>query len=173
MDAQDKIGDKSYFSAIYTESVSGMVTFGDGRKSNILGKGKIMATGTPSLENVLLIENLQANLSVSQLCDGVGEVSFTKTQCIISNKEGASVMVGKRSNDNCYCFSINEVSQVCFRTSTDHLDLWHRQLGHMNYQDLIKLSKKECVRGLPNLSGHTQRILRLKYGKARNQMSII
>lgn len=23
----------------------------------------------------------------------------------------------------------------------------------MNYQDLIKLSKNECVRGLPNLSG--------------------
>ncbi|CAL8154929.1 unnamed protein product [Prunus armeniaca] len=56
------------------ESVSGMVTFGDGRKSKILGKGKNMATGTPSLENVLLIENLQANLiSVSQLCDGVDE----------------------------------------------------------------------------------------------------
>lgn len=79
-----------------------------------------MATGNPSLENVLLVENLQANLiSVSQLCDEVGEVTFTKTQCIVNNKEGASVMVGKRSNDNCYCFFTNEAFQVCFRTSAD------------------------------------------------------
>ncbi|CAL8097233.1 unnamed protein product [Prunus armeniaca] len=59
---------------ISPECVSGMVTFGDGRKSKILGKGKIMATGTPSLDNVLLVENLQANLiSVSQLCDEIGK----------------------------------------------------------------------------------------------------
>ncbi|CAL2269967.1 unnamed protein product [Prunus armeniaca] len=69
-------GEKSYFSEISPECVSGMVTFGDGRKSKILGKGKIMATGTPSLDNVLLVENLQANLiSVSQLCDEIGEVN--------------------------------------------------------------------------------------------------
>ncbi|XP_021831887.1 uncharacterized protein LOC110771842 [Prunus avium] len=69
------IGDKSCFSEISTECVSGMVTFGDGRKSKILGKGKIMATGTPSLDNVLLVENLQENLiSVSQLCDEIGEL---------------------------------------------------------------------------------------------------
>ncbi|CAL8120822.1 unnamed protein product [Prunus armeniaca] len=67
-------GEKSYFSEISPECVSGMVTFGDGRKSKILGKGKIMATGTPSLDNVLLVENLQANLiSVSQLCDEIGK----------------------------------------------------------------------------------------------------
>ncbi|CAL8168366.1 unnamed protein product [Prunus armeniaca] len=69
-------GEKSYFSEISPECVSGMVTFGDGRKSKILGKGKIMATGTPSLDNVLLVENLQANLiSVSQLCDEIGEIT--------------------------------------------------------------------------------------------------
>lgn len=52
------------------------------------------------MENVLLVENLQANLiSVSQLCDEVGEVRFTKTQCVVNDKEGASVMVGKRFND--------------------------------------------------------------------------
>ncbi|XP_034225455.1 uncharacterized protein LOC117635214 [Prunus dulcis] len=69
-------GEKSYFSEISTEGVSGMVTFGDGRKSKILGKGRIMAIGTPNLDNVLLVENLQANLiSVSQLCDEMGEVN--------------------------------------------------------------------------------------------------
>ncbi|XP_034199396.1 uncharacterized protein LOC117614627 [Prunus dulcis] len=61
---------------ISTEGVSGMVTFGDGRKSKILGKGRIMAIGTPNLDNVLLVENLQANLiNVSQLCDEMGEVN--------------------------------------------------------------------------------------------------
>ncbi|KAI5314659.1 hypothetical protein L3X38_043835 [Prunus dulcis] len=67
--------EKSYFSEISTKCVSGMVAFGDGRKSKILGKGRIMAIGTPNLDNVLLVENLQANLiSVSQVCDEMGEV---------------------------------------------------------------------------------------------------
>ncbi|CAL2273426.1 unnamed protein product [Prunus armeniaca] len=44
-----------------------------------------MATGTPSLDNVLLVENLQANLiSVSKLCDEIGEV---ETSCEDTNME--------------------------------------------------------------------------------------
>ncbi|CAL2228943.1 unnamed protein product [Prunus armeniaca] len=60
--------ERSCFSAISTENVRGMVNFGDGRKSKILGKGKIMA---------------------------IGDVRFTKTQCVVNDKEGASGMLPK------------------------------------------------------------------------------
>ncbi|KAM5546528.1 hypothetical protein ABKV19_002354, partial [Rosa sericea] len=36
--------------------------------------------------------------------------------------------------------------------------LWHRKMGHVNYQDLLKLSSKQCVRGLPNLKGKTDKM---------------
>ncbi|KAI5319284.1 hypothetical protein L3X38_038992 [Prunus dulcis] len=85
-------GEKSCFLEISTECVSGMVNFGDGRKSKILGKGKIMATGTPSLDNVLLVENLQANLiSLSQLFDEIVEVETIREDTNLETHEPADV----------------------------------------------------------------------------------
>ncbi|XP_061993453.1 uncharacterized protein LOC133711335 [Rosa rugosa] len=37
----------------------------------------------------------------------------------------------------------------------DYKDVW---LGHVNYQDLLKLSTKQCVRGLPTLNGKTDKV---------------
>ena len=55
------------------------VTFGDGAKGRIRGIGKLMRTGSPSLDDVLLDEGLTANLiSISQLCDQGLEVRFSK-----------------------------------------------------------------------------------------------
>ncbi|CAL9004462.1 unnamed protein product, partial [Prunus brigantina] len=63
-------------------------------------------------------------------------------------------MSGMRSKDNCYCIQVNEnKSLVCNRATDDVMELWHRRLGHINFRDLLKLSKNECVRGLPKLSG--------------------
>ena len=46
------------------------VTFGDGRKSQIKGKGIISLLGLPDIANVLYVEGLRVNLlSISQICD--------------------------------------------------------------------------------------------------------
>ena len=46
------------------------VTFGDGAKGRIKGIGKLARTGSPLLDDVLLVEGLTANMiSISQLCD--------------------------------------------------------------------------------------------------------
>nr|XP_011459700.1 PREDICTED: uncharacterized protein LOC105350050 [Fragaria vesca subsp. vesca] len=49
---------------------------------------------------------------------------------------------------------------VCMRTSSTEeiFDLWHRRLGHVNFQDLLKLSNQGIVRGLPKLKGKTDKI---------------
>ncbi|KAM5549491.1 hypothetical protein ABKV19_000755, partial [Rosa sericea] len=44
------------------------------------------------------------------------------------------------------------------RSAEETFEIWHRRLGHVNYQDLLKLSTKQCVRGLPALSGKTDKI---------------
>ncbi|CAL8107783.1 unnamed protein product [Prunus armeniaca] len=114
-------GDKCWFTNLNTECVEGSVTFGDGSKGKILGKGDVETLGLPFLKNVMLVENLQANLiSISQLCDDGSSVWFDKDQCYVADFQGKKVMSGMRSKDNCYC---------------------------------IQLSKNECVRGLPKLSG--------------------
>ncbi|XP_062001067.1 uncharacterized protein LOC133718229 [Rosa rugosa] len=77
-------GEKSWFVSFSSEFTSGLVTFGDGKKATVMGKG---------------------------------------TTCLKA------------------------------KTSNDVLELWHRRLGHVNFQDLLKLSHKESVRGMPSLSG--------------------
>lgn len=63
------------------------VTFGDGVKGRIKGIGKLVYLGLPSLENVMLVEGLTANLiSISQLCDKGLKVRFNKSKCVISNQ---------------------------------------------------------------------------------------
>ena len=48
----------------------GHVTFGDGVKARIVGKGHLEVPGVSCLKEALLVEGLTANLlSISQLCD--------------------------------------------------------------------------------------------------------
>ncbi|XP_024164336.1 uncharacterized protein LOC112171370 [Rosa chinensis] len=151
-------GDKNWFSSFYDEVINGSVTFGDGKKAKVMGKGIVTAPGIPNLKNVLYVEGLQANLiSVSQLSDDFEEVRFNKLRCLVLDGKGKSVMGGLRSKDHCYCVNANDSisSQICLSSSSteDTLNLWHRRLCHVNFQDLVKLSTKEGVRGLPKLSG--------------------
>ncbi|KAL1221572.1 hypothetical protein V5N11_019634 [Cardamine amara subsp. amara] len=58
------------------------VTFGDGARGKIKGKGITGGENQPDLENVYLVDGLKANLiSISQLCDTGMSVTFTKTEC--------------------------------------------------------------------------------------------
>lgn len=37
-------------------------------------------------------------------------------------------------------------------TQKDETNIWHHRLGHLNFKDLARLSKKEIVKDLPKLS---------------------
>ncbi|XP_040363426.1 uncharacterized protein LOC121049643 [Rosa chinensis] len=156
-------GDKTWFTSFKDENTTGSVTFGDGRKANILARGTVNTPGIPNLKNVLFVEGLTANLiSVSQLADDYEDVWFNKQRCLVLNQKGEGIMGGKRSFDNCYHIQANESSslQPCLsvKTTEETFELWQKKMGHVNYQDLLKLSSKQCVRGLPNLKGKTDKI---------------
>ncbi|KAK9930159.1 hypothetical protein M0R45_027211 [Rubus argutus] len=149
-------GNKCWFTSLSDEFTSGTVTFGDGRKARVMGKGTINTPGIPNLQNVLYVEGLQANLiSVSQLTDDYEDVNFNKLRCIVLDNNGKNVMGGLRSKDNCYHVYANVNVQTCLNVQSpgDTLELWHKRLGHVNFQDLLKLSNKERVRGMPVLRG--------------------
>ncbi|XP_040364388.1 uncharacterized protein LOC121050018 [Rosa chinensis] len=156
-------GDKTWFTSFEDENTSGSVTFGDGRKANILARGTVNTPGIPNLKNVLFVEGLTANLiSVSHLADDYEDVWFNKQRCLVLNQKGEGIMGGMRSVDNCYHIQANESSslQSCLsvKSTEETFELWHRKMGHINYQDLLKLSSKQCVRGLPNLKGKTDKM---------------
>lgn len=86
------------------------VTFGDGSKGEIKGVGKLDYPGLLSLDDVLFVKGLTANLiSVSQLCDQGLKVNFTKSECVVTNENNEVIMKGARSKDNCYVNSSRNI----------------------------------------------------------------
>lgn len=98
-----------------------------------------------------MVDGLKTNLlSIRQLCDNNHEVLFSANECIIIDKNGKTVIHGKRNPDNCYVVSTDK-DLSCNSAMISDIDLWHQRLGHINHNDLEKLSKLELVRGLPKL----------------------
>ncbi|XP_019087561.1 PREDICTED: uncharacterized protein LOC109127386 [Camelina sativa] len=131
----------------------GRVTFEDGGKGTIQGKGATSGDTQPNLKDVFLVDGLKANLiSVSQLCDEGLDVTFTKKDCKAVDQQGSVKLRGRRSGNNCYMCK-SEVQ--CFNaTSALNTELWHQKLGHLNVRTLLKLASQEVVCGLPNLKSH-------------------
>ncbi|XP_042950195.1 uncharacterized protein LOC122282303 [Carya illinoinensis] len=143
-------GDRSLFKTV-EEYKCGTVTFGDGGKADIIGKGEIDILGLPVLREVLFVDGLKANLlSISQMCDNGAEVCFSKEKCIVSDNDGNCMMQGTRTSDNCYDITPN-FQYSCNSAKSEATDLWHQRLGHVNHKNLSKIAKKDMVIGLPEL----------------------
>ncbi|XP_019157957.1 PREDICTED: uncharacterized protein LOC109154680 [Ipomoea nil] len=67
---------------------SGSVTFGEGQKGKIVGKGILNVPGLPHLDEVLLVNGLRANLiSISQPCDQNWNACFNRDCCSVRDKQ--------------------------------------------------------------------------------------
>lgn len=141
-------GNKSLFTSL--ESCDGgSVKFGDGSKSNIVGKGTVSIPGMSTLSNVFLVNGLKANLlSISQLCDSHHEVHFSLHDCVIVDKKGNTVLHGVRTTNNCYVVATKS-NMTCHTATSSDIDLWHQRLGHVNHTDLDNLAKNEIILGIP------------------------
>ena len=65
------------------------------------GKGTIYALGIPSLEEVLYVEGLKANLiSISQICEKEFNDQFSQNVCKVFDLNGKRVMIGLRTLEN-------------------------------------------------------------------------
>lgn len=141
-------GDKMLFISLEDYKV-GSITFGDGGKASILGKGIVEFPGFLSFEDVLYVIELKVNLlSISQICDANFEVKFVKNKCVVLNSNGDIILNGVRTYDNCYNIFTN-FDFKCINAKVDLTKSWHQRLGRLNYHDLSKVSK--LVKGLPKL----------------------
>ncbi|XP_012834159.1 PREDICTED: uncharacterized protein LOC105955000 [Erythranthe guttata] len=113
----------------YQQITGGAVTFGNGKKGEVLGKGSLNHENLPKLKNVLLVEGLTSNLiSISQLCDQDLEVRFNKFACRVLDKDENCVIQGTRSSDNCYI--LVSAGMNCFNSLSDSTVLWHKRISH-------------------------------------------
>ena len=94
-------------------------------------------------ENVLLIEYMKHNLlSVSQTCDKGNFMIFDSKQCKIRDvKRNQLVVTTTRTPNNIYI--LDEKDENCYLGNEDESWLWHKRLGHINLDNLIRLNKKK------------------------------
>jgi len=145
-------GEKEKFISM-SEQKSGNVTFGNDAPRKIRGKGIVsLSNGKGKAQDVLFVDGLKHNLlSVSQMCDKGCEVLFTAKDCKIKNVSlGKLVAKGIRAENNVYI--LKEEKEECYLSKYDESWLWHRRLGHLHFDHLIKLKNRAAVRDFPEIS---------------------
>jgi hypothetical protein len=145
-------GDKSKFLTL-SESKLGNVTFGNDAPRKIKAKGMVsLSNGKGKAQDVLLEEGLKHNmLSVSQVCDRGCEFVFTSKDCRIKYVNSRQLVAkGIRAKNNVYV--LKEEKEECHLSKYDECWLWHRRLGHLNFDHIIKLKNSEVVKDLPKIS---------------------
>ena len=101
-------------------------------------------------KNVLLVKNLKPNLlSVRQTCDQGHICIFDSKKCEIRRKDSGK-LVGTivRNPSNVY---ILEKEEKCDMSQIDESWLWHRRMGHLNFDNPVKVSMKGDIRNLSKI----------------------
>jgi len=93
-----------------TMKEGGTVGFGRNQNGKIIGKGTI---GNPSISinNVWFVDRLRHNLlSISQFSDNDYDVLFDKSNCIVINKNGKSIVFKGMRKNNVYKINFLELA---------------------------------------------------------------
>jgi hypothetical protein len=144
------IGDRHNFLTLRNER-DRSVSFRNVDSAKINRKGTIqIGNKNEKEENVLLVEDMKHNLlSVSQMCDQGRKVTFNSKKCEI-RKEGSEklVAIAARTSSNVYVLS--EIgNEKCCIGKEDESWLWHRIMGHIHFDNLVKVNKREAIREMP------------------------
>jgi transposase InsO family protein len=145
--------DKDRFVTLNIEN-DGSISFGNDNSVKIIGKGTVKLGSKDTMaENVLLVENMKHNLlSVSQMYDQGYTILFNSKKCEI-RKEGYGrlLVTAIRTPNNIYI--LNEIGKErCCLGKEDESCLWHRRMGQMHFDNLVKINKNEAVRQMPEIS---------------------
>ncbi|WVZ84795.1 hypothetical protein U9M48_031782 [Paspalum notatum var. saurae] len=131
-------GHHKWFSSLNPVSTKEYITFGDNGQGKVLGVGSVSLSAKLSLREVAFVRNLGFNLvSVVQLLDEGFEVRFKKGECRVLDAEET---LGQSHISRCLVVSPS-------------IDIWkwHRRLGHLSFNLLVRLSSMGLIRGLPKL----------------------
>ena len=111
-----------------------------------------LSNGKGKAQDVLFVDGLKHNLlSVNQACDKGCEVAFTSKDCKIKFvPSGQLVEKGIRNENNVYV--LKKQKEECHLRKYDESWLWHRRLGHLSFDHIIKLVNNGAVRDLLKIS---------------------
>jgi hypothetical protein len=125
--------------------------------TKIIGKGTVrIGNKNEKAENVLLVEDMKHNiLSVSQMCDQFHKVTFDSQKCEI-RKEGSGKLVTTIARTSSKIYVLTEIgNEKCCLGKEYESWLWHKRMGHIHFDNLFKVSKREVVREMPQITKPT------------------
>ena len=90
-------------------------------------------------------------LSVIQMCDQGHKVTFDSQKCEIKKEDsGKLVTTAARTSSNIYVLS--EIgNEKCSLGNEDESWIWHKRMGHIHFDNLVKVSKREAVKEMPQI----------------------
>ena len=91
-------------------------------------------------------------LSVSQICDHGHTCIFDSEGCIIVKQNTKKVVsTATRTPQNIYILEKTN-QENCSMGKEDESWLWHRRMGHINSDNLVKISKNKAVKEMPEIT---------------------
>ena len=90
-------------------------------------------------------------LTVSQMCDQGHTLTFDLEKCRVNDKNsGNLVATATRTPNNVYI--LDEKIEKCFLGQIDERWIWHRRMGHINFNNLVKINKTQAVRNIQRIT---------------------
>lgn len=119
---------------------------------NAVGNMKLGAAvqGTPceiTLSDILCVPDLAVNLlSVSQICKKGHKVVFMSEACKVYNVQTNELVAMGYQSNGLYKLEMVDEPKACAVKSSGEFNIWHRRLGHMNFDNMKRL--RSMVTGL-------------------------
>ena len=83
-------------------------------------------------------------LSVGQICDEGHTMLFKSTKYEIKKgRYGKIVATASRAPNDIYV--LDEATKACLLSKEDESCLWHKRMGHINFENIFRIRKKEAV----------------------------
>lgn len=119
----------------------GSIKFTKEKSTLICGIG-ISIDGKKKIDGVYYVEDLRHGLlSVSQMCNRGYEIVFIDTKCMI--KKGKLIKLvaeGIMTSGNVYYID-DKSGNRCYLIQSSECWLWNKIMGHVNFNNMIKINK--------------------------------
>ena len=129
------------------------VKIGNGDFIEVQGKGDVVVetpTGTKLISNVLYVPEInQSLLSVAQMLENGFSLKFEDMSCIIYDQLGSEVLNVKMKDKSFSVEWSKKENNVFYAKSDEKSKLWHKRLGHFNYDSLKLMYIKQLVEDMP------------------------
>ncbi|KAJ0809578.1 putative RNA-directed DNA polymerase [Helianthus annuus] len=149
-------GVRSHFREL-DEKVTGQVRFGDGSHVEIKGIGSILLECLNQeqkiISQVYYIPSLKSNiLSLGQLKEIGCKIVMDGDLLTVRDRNRKLLMRVRRMRNRLYKVKLKIGRPICLLSNTEDLAwLWHARLGHLHFNAIKEMTRKNLVHGVPQI----------------------